>query len=35
VRAVLDFVSKNGFAVFGWWRIAVGAAALIGIYLTQ
>lgn len=35
VRAVLDFVSRNGFAVFGWWRIAVGCAALIGLYLTR
>lgn len=35
VRAVLDFVSKNGFAVFGWWRIAVGSAALLGLYLTR
>ena len=35
VRAVLDFVSRNGFAVFGWWRIAVGCAALIALYLTR
>jgi undecaprenyl-diphosphatase len=35
VRAVLDFVSRNGFAVFGWWRIIVGSAALIGILLTR
>lgn len=35
VRAVLDFVSKNGFAVFGWWRIAVGCAALVGLHLTR
>jgi undecaprenyl-diphosphatase len=35
VRALLDFVSKNGFALFGWWRIAVGTAALIGLYITR
>ncbi len=35
VRAVLDFVSRNGFAVFGWWRIIVGSAALIGLYLAR
>jgi undecaprenyl-diphosphatase len=35
VRWVLDFVSRNGFAVFGWWRIAVGSAALIGLWLTR
>lgn len=34
VRAVLDFVSRNGFAIFGWWRIVVGSAALLGLSLT-
>jgi len=34
VRFVLDFVAKNGFSFFGWWRIAVGAAALITLYAT-
>ncbi len=24
VRALLDFVSRHGFAPFAWWRIAVG-----------
>ena len=33
VRALLDFVSRNGFALFGWWRIIVGSAALAGLYL--
>lgn len=28
VRYLLDFVSKNGFAPFAWWRIAVGGAGL-------
>ncbi len=28
VRWVLDFVSRHGFAVFGWWRIIVGTLAL-------
>ncbi len=32
VRAVLDFVSRHGFAVFGWWRIIVGTAALGGLW---
>ncbi len=31
VRWVLDFVSRNGFAVFGWWRIIVGSLALAGL----
>jgi undecaprenyl-diphosphatase len=34
VRSLLDFVSRRGYAVFGWWRIAVGIAALIGLALT-
>jgi undecaprenyl-diphosphatase len=28
VRWVLDFVSRHGFALFGWWRIVVGGVAL-------
>jgi undecaprenyl-diphosphatase len=33
VRGLLDFVGRHGFAVFGWWRIAVGGAALVGLWL--
>ena len=33
VRSLLDFVSKRGYAVFAWWRIAVGIAGLIGLFL--
>ncbi len=28
VRGLLAFVSRHGYALFGWWRIAVGAVAL-------
>jgi undecaprenyl-diphosphatase len=28
VRWLLGFVSRHGFAVFGWWRIVVGSVAL-------
>ena len=35
VRWLLDYVSKNGFALFGWWRIVVGSVALLGLYLTR
>jgi undecaprenyl-diphosphatase len=31
IRWVLGYVSRNGFAVFGWWRIVVGTAALIAL----
>lgn len=33
VRAVLNFVGKHGYAVFGWWRIIVGTLALIGLWV--
>jgi undecaprenyl-diphosphatase len=31
VRWLLGYVSRHGFALFGWWRIAVGAAALVAL----
>lgn len=31
VRWLLDYVSKHGYALFGWWRIVVGGVALIGL----
>lgn len=32
VRLLLDFVSRNGFAPFAWWRIAVGVVGLGLLY---
>lgn len=32
VRTLLDFVSRRGYSLFGWWRILVGVAALIGLW---
>lgn len=32
VRALLDFVSRRGYAPFAWWRIGVGVLGLIGLY---
>jgi undecaprenyl-diphosphatase len=29
IRVMLDFVQKRGFALFGWWRILVGAGGLL------
>ncbi len=31
VRWLLSYVSRRGFALFGWWRIVVGAAGLAGL----
>ncbi len=33
VRSLLAFVSRRGYAIFGWWRIAVGLAGLLGLWL--
>ena len=33
VRALLDFVSRHGYAPFAWWRILVGTAGLLGLWL--
>lgn len=35
VRHLLNFVSRRGYAVFGWWRIGVGIAALVGLWLMR
>ncbi|MCM2291618.1 undecaprenyl-diphosphate phosphatase [Allorhizobium sp. BGMRC 0089] len=31
VRGLMAFVARQGYALFGWWRIAVGSAGLIGL----
>jgi undecaprenyl-diphosphatase len=31
VRWLLDFVSRRGYSIFGWWRIAIGTAAMIAL----
>jgi undecaprenyl-diphosphatase len=33
VRNLLDYVSRHGFALFAWWRIIVGSAGLLGLWL--
>lgn len=31
VKAVLGYVGRHGYAVFGWWRIIVGSAAVLAL----
>jgi undecaprenyl-diphosphatase len=33
VKTFLDYVSSHGFAMFGWWRIVVGALGLVALGL--
>ena len=33
VRWLLDYVSRNGFALFAWWRIIAGSAALLALLM--
>jgi undecaprenyl-diphosphatase len=33
VRWLLDFVSRRGYALFGWWRIIVGSVAIVALLL--
>ena len=33
VRGVLGYISQNGYAFFGWWRITVGLIALAYLYI--
>lgn len=35
VSRLLDFVSRRGYGVFAWWRIAVGVLALAGLWLSS
>lgn len=34
VRWLLGYVSRHGYALFGWWRIIIGCLALIGLTLS-
>jgi undecaprenyl-diphosphatase len=33
VRYLLDYVSRHGYALFGWWRLVVGALGLVALYI--
>lgn len=32
VRSLLTYVSRRGYALFGWWRILIGVLGLAGLY---
>jgi undecaprenyl-diphosphatase len=31
VKTLLGYVARHGFALFAWWRIAVGALGLMAL----
>lgn len=31
VRYLLDYVSRNGYALFGWWRLVIGVTSLVAL----
>jgi undecaprenyl-diphosphatase len=33
VRYLLDYVSRHGYALFGWWRLIVGTIGLIALFV--
>ncbi len=33
VRRLLDYVSKHGYRLFGWWRLIAGIGGLIGLHI--
>lgn len=33
VRYLLDYVSRHGYALFGWWRLVVGTVGLAALYI--
>jgi undecaprenyl-diphosphatase len=33
VRYLLDYVSRHGYALFGWWRLVVGTVGLIALFV--
>jgi undecaprenyl-diphosphatase len=35
VRRLVDFVSRHGFGLFAWYRIVVGAIALIALAIAR
>ncbi|MER9952822.1 undecaprenyl-diphosphate phosphatase [Mesorhizobium sp. M0047] len=33
VRFLLDYVSRNGYSLFGWWRLVVGGVGLVALMI--
>lgn len=34
VKWLLGYVSRHGYALFGWWRIVVGVVAMVALWMT-
>ncbi len=35
VKTLVDFVARHGFTPFAWWRVIVGVAGLIGLWILR
>lgn len=33
VRVLLDYISRHGYGLFGWWRLVVGSVGLVGLLI--
>ena len=33
VRFLLDYVSRRGYSLFGWWRLVVGSVGLVALLI--
>ncbi|TJW11067.1 MAG: undecaprenyl-diphosphatase, partial [Mesorhizobium sp.] len=33
VRFLLDYVSRRGYSLFGWWRLVVGGLGLVALMI--
>jgi undecaprenyl-diphosphatase len=33
VRSLLSYVSRHGYALFGWWRLVVGSVGLVALLI--
>ena len=33
VRYLLDYISRHGYALFGWWRLVIGGLGMIALLI--